>query len=150
MRLSGTALALLVWLGASSIDSLYAFSSTPSFRHTSNNKVSNNLPYITDRSTKLRMVASTVPPKQSVADMQRGIGGRLEDAFEAAKERGEAAFVTFVTAGYPRAQGRMTKMSVIECASHFLTCSDLACTLYLLFRYSRHSHGDARGRCVSD
>jgi hypothetical protein len=41
----------------------------------------------------------------AVADMQRGIGGRLEDAFESAKERGESAFVTFVTAGYPRAQG---------------------------------------------
>lgn len=37
--------------------------------------------------------------------MQRGIGGRIEDAFESAKERGEAAFVTFVTAGYPRSQG---------------------------------------------
>jgi len=36
--------------------------------------------------------------------MQRGIGGRIEDAFEAAKERGEAAFVTFVTAGYPSQQ----------------------------------------------
>lgn len=37
--------------------------------------------------------------------MQRGIGGRIEDAFESAKERGEAAFVTFVTAGYPRKEG---------------------------------------------
>eukprot|EP00542_Grammatophora_oceanica_P017594 CAMPEP_0194032148 /NCGR_PEP_ID=MMETSP0009_2-20130614/5146_1 /TAXON_ID=210454 /ORGANISM="Grammatophora oceanica, Strain CCMP 410" /LENGTH=689 /DNA_ID=CAMNT_0038672499 /DNA_START=257 /DNA_END=2326 /DNA_ORIENTATION=+ len=33
--------------------------------------------------------------------MNRGVGGRLEDAFEAAKIRGEAAFCTFVTAGYP-------------------------------------------------
>lgn len=35
-----------------------------------------------------------------------GSGGmvRLEEAFAAAKKRGEAAFVTFVTAGYPRAQ----------------------------------------------
>ena len=41
----------------------------------------------------------------AVADMQRGIGGRIEDAFESAKERGEAAFVTFVTAGYPRSEG---------------------------------------------
>lgn len=45
----------------------------------------------------------------SVADMKRGIGGRLEDAFEGAKERGEAAFVTFVTAGYPRSEGRSSK-----------------------------------------
>ena len=37
--------------------------------------------------------------------MERGIGGRIEDAFQAAKDRGEAAFVTFVTAGYPTAKG---------------------------------------------
>ena len=41
----------------------------------------------------------------AITDMQRGIGGRLEDAFQSAKERDEAAFVAFVTAGYPRAQG---------------------------------------------
>jgi|UPI0005819DAB tryptophan synthase len=35
--------------------------------------------------------------------MERGVGGRIEDAFAAAKEQGEAAFVTFVTAGYPTA-----------------------------------------------
>lgn len=49
------------------------------------------------------MVSKTSEPI-AVADMRRGIGGRLEDAFESAKERGESAFVTFVTAGYPRAQ----------------------------------------------
>lgn len=41
----------------------------------------------------------------SVANMERGVGGRIESAFEAAKEKGEAAFVTFITAGYPNAQG---------------------------------------------
>ena len=41
----------------------------------------------------------------SVADMQRGTGGRIENAFASAKERGEAAFVAFVTAGYPRREG---------------------------------------------
>jgi Tryptophan synthase alpha chain len=30
---------------------------------------------------------------------------RIEKAFASAKERNEAAFVTFVTAGYPTAQG---------------------------------------------
>jgi tryptophan synthase alpha subunit len=30
---------------------------------------------------------------------------RVERAFKSAKERNEAAFVTFVTAGYPTAQG---------------------------------------------
>lgn len=38
----------------------------------------------------------------SVANMERGMGGRLEEAFEMAKARGEAAFVAFITAGYPR------------------------------------------------
>jgi len=38
----------------------------------------------------------------SVADMERGVGGRLEEAFGSAKARGEAAFVAFITAGYPR------------------------------------------------
>lgn len=37
--------------------------------------------------------------------MERGVGGRIEAAFEAAKERGEAAFVSFITAGYPTAKG---------------------------------------------
>jgi len=34
-------------------------------------------------------------------------GSRIEEAFAAAKERGEAAFVTFVTAGYPSAKGKI-------------------------------------------
>lgn len=33
--------------------------------------------------------------------MKRGLGGRIEETFASAKERGEAAFVSFVTAGYP-------------------------------------------------
>jgi hypothetical protein len=37
--------------------------------------------------------------------MERGFGGRIEDAFSAAKERNEAAFIAFVTAGYPTAKG---------------------------------------------
>jgi len=44
-------------------------------------------------------VAATEPT--AVVDMERGMGGRLEDAFETAKEKGEAAFVAFITAGYP-------------------------------------------------
>jgi hypothetical protein len=39
--------------------------------------------------------------------MERGMGGRIEMAFATAKERGEAAFVSFVTAGYPSAKGRL-------------------------------------------
>ena len=41
----------------------------------------------------------------SIAAMEKGVGGRIENAFEAAKEKGEAAFVSFITAGYPTAQG---------------------------------------------
>ena len=37
--------------------------------------------------------------------MERGIDGRIEDAFASAKASGEAAFITFVTAGYPSAKG---------------------------------------------
>jgi hypothetical protein len=48
-------------------------------------------------------VASVEIP--AVSDMERGVGGRIEDAFAAAKEKGEAAFVTFVTAGYPTSDG---------------------------------------------
>ncbi|KAL7497993.1 hypothetical protein ACHAWT_006848 [Skeletonema menzelii] len=37
----------------------------------------------------------------AVQSMERGHNGRIEEAFAQAKERGEAAFVTFVTAGFP-------------------------------------------------
>ena len=47
-------------------------------------------------------VADTELP---VGDMERGMGGRLESAFESAKEKREAAFVAFMTAGYPKAEG---------------------------------------------
>lgn len=41
----------------------------------------------------------------SVSEMRRGHNGRLEASFAAAKEKGEAAFITFITAGYPRKEG---------------------------------------------
>jgi len=46
-------------------------------------------------------VAAETSEAISIADMERGMGGRIESAFESAKERGEAAFVAFITAGYP-------------------------------------------------
>ena len=55
------------------------------------------------RSTFPLSVAST--EAISVADMERGIGGRLEEAFATAKDKGEAAFIAFITAGYPRKEG---------------------------------------------
>jgi hypothetical protein len=42
----------------------------------------------------------------SSANMQRGMGGRIEEAFATAKDKGEAVFVSFVTAGYPKAEGK--------------------------------------------
>lgn len=53
-------------------------------------------------------VASVEIP--AVADMERGVGGRIEASFAAAKEKGEAAFVTFVTAGYPTAAGKFCRI----------------------------------------
>jgi tryptophan synthase alpha subunit len=40
--------------------------------------------------------------------MERGVGGRIVDAFATAKANGEAAFITFVTAGYPSAKGNIS------------------------------------------
>jgi hypothetical protein len=50
-------------------------------------------------------VAAETSEAISVADMERGMGGRIESAFESAKVRGEAAFVAFITAGYPAKEG---------------------------------------------
>ena len=61
--------------------------------------------------TQLDMVTTTAPT--APVDMERGIGGRIEDAFQSAKERGEAAFVAFITAGYPAKEGE-TKLLLEE------------------------------------
>lgn len=63
-----------------------------------------SIPAVSKRNSKssLSVASVEIPP---VSEMERGVGGRIEDAFAAAKEKGEAAFVTFVTAGYPRADG---------------------------------------------
>jgi len=44
-----------------------------------------------------------------VKSMARGHDGRIEEAFAKCKERGEAAFVTFVTAGFPVKEGESQK-----------------------------------------
>ena len=46
-----------------------------------------------------------------MTELKRGSGGRLEDAFLAAKARNEAAFVAFVTAGFPTAEGEWVTLS---------------------------------------
>ena len=64
----------------------------------------------TSRTTfKIRRSDSRTAAKElnkiRVANMERGFGGRIETAFETAKIKGEAAFVSFITAGYPTAEG---------------------------------------------
>lgn len=108
MQLSKSALSLLFLLGCTNSA---AFSVNPSTSKSASrlSASTNKKKNLVGRQNPLRMVAST--ESVSVADMQRGIGGRLEDAFEAAKEKGEAAFVTFVTAGYPRKEGTLMTVS---------------------------------------
>lgn len=55
-----------------------------------------------------------------VSSMQRGHDGRIEEAFAQAKERGEAAFVTFVTAGFPVKEGEI--YYYIMCGSCLFVC----------------------------
>ena len=106
MQVTKSALSLLFLLGCSNqFHSISAFSIAKATSSTA----SQTRAFLT---TKTPTSGSPISPLRvstsdtvAVADMQRGIGGRLEDAFESAKERGEAAFVTFVTAGYPRSQG---------------------------------------------
>jgi hypothetical protein len=106
----------LAWLSAvSTLRSTFAFSIKPtasSATSFTSLKLSNSnrAVHTTSRtaSSALNMVAASSSPLEttaSVAKMERGVGGRIEEAFAQSKERGEAAFVTFVTAGYPTAQG---------------------------------------------
>jgi hypothetical protein len=114
----------LAWLSCvSTLRSTFAFTTAISSSHqtTITSKLSNsavpNKP-TTTASSALNMVASSVEA-EVVAKMERGVGGRIEEAFAQAKERGEAAFVTFVTAGYPTAAGTYeTKEieSMIDCS----------------------------------
>jgi hypothetical protein len=63
-------------------------------------------------STKLNVASADI---SSIAAMERGVGGRIEAAFEASKEKGEAAFISFITAGYPTAQGAYFEFFAIAC-----------------------------------
>ena len=52
------------------------------------------------------LFVASAESRVDISNLGRGMGGRIEEAFAAAKAKGEAAFVTFVTAGYPKAQGK--------------------------------------------
>jgi hypothetical protein len=102
-RLSSLSVCCLAW----SFASTRAFSTPLNTQRLGAVSVAATSAATTSLSTTRRLsqlnVAST--PTIAVADMERGVGGRIEAAFEAAKEKGEAAFVSFITAGYPTAQG---------------------------------------------
>jgi tryptophan synthase len=73
----------------------------------------------------LHVSANLDTASAAASTMKGGQGGRIEDAFRAAKAKGEAAFITFVTAGYPTAQGTHARPFVDEEAASpsFLTPS---------------------------
>ena len=56
-------------------------------------------------SSTTNLFVASAESRADVSELGRGMGGRIEEAFAAAKAKGEAAFVSFVTAGYPTAQG---------------------------------------------
>jgi hypothetical protein len=97
MRLASFSL----WLGclASSTVAFSSFSTPKTFGKVAVSGNNQNLLRHFDSSLAVAS-ADTI----SVANMERGVGGRIEAAFEAAKQKGEAAFVTFITAGYPNAK----------------------------------------------
>eukprot|EP00934_Nitzschia_sp_Nitz4_P000792 Nitzschia sp. Nitz4//scaffold2_size372955//329817//332146//NITZ4_000470-RA/size372955-snap-gene-0.52-mRNA-1//1//CDS//3329546919//792//frame0 len=72
----------------------------------------------TSLSTPANAVAQANPTSRlfatSVADMGRGIGGRIETAFASAKEKGEAAFISFITAGYPNAEATPSLLMAMQ------------------------------------
>ena len=68
--------------------------------------------YIGKPSIQLNVAASE---SIAVSDMERGMGGRLEEAFETAKSKGEAAFVAFITAGYPTKEGTLCHKVAVCC-----------------------------------
>ena len=93
----------------SAVKQLHRYSTAPGFVSAAK-ATSSSLNLLRDNNNKnvnenlvTRNVASV--DTISVAEMERGVGGRIEAAFEAAKEKKEAAFVTFITAGYPTAEG---------------------------------------------
>lgn len=133
---------VLGWLSLIfSIKSSLAFSSSSIPRTSSTRNINSAL-----------HVASVEIP--SVSDMERGVGGRIEDAFASAKEKGEAAFVTFVTAGYPRAAGKLehacSSLFEFRFAQHLIGSVDSFLSSSCKFELDRHTSYSscyARGRC---
>jgi len=158
--------SLSIWLACSFASSARAFSTLSKNHHTvaavsssvvqnpHNNNLSRRQPQLR-RQDNLFPLSVASADTISVADMERGVGGRIEAAFEAAKEKGEAAFVTFITAGYPSAQGRwnggVNHREVLCFCVHFTqltTHSSFDVLADLIFqRHTCPALGDARRRC---
>lgn len=66
----------------------------------------NSLNSINTRSTQNNKNNNNNIKMSVTSQMQRGHNGRIEEAFAQCKEKGEAAFVTFVTAGFPSKEGK--------------------------------------------
>ena len=60
------------------------------------------------------LFVASAESRVDISDLGRGMGGRIEEAFAAAKAKGEAAFVTFVTAGYPKAEGEIIDFEFVD------------------------------------
>lgn len=83
----------------------------------------NRIPSLIQPKSSLRVTDQTILE----SDLKTVMGGRIEEAFRAAKERGEAAFVTFVTAGYPAAKGTEKSVAVVACDELLLLSSYPCC-----------------------
>jgi hypothetical protein len=79
--------------------------STPSYRRTIERRTPSNNNEGRSPGVRPLHVSANLDTISASNTMKGGQGGRIEDAFRAAKAKGEAAFITFVTAGYPTAHG---------------------------------------------
>jgi hypothetical protein len=79
--------------------------STPSYRRTIERRTPSNNNEGRSPGVRPLHVSANLDTISASKTMKGGQGGRIEDAFRAAKAKGEAAFITFVTAGYPTAHG---------------------------------------------
>jgi len=100
------------------------------------------------RPSSTEIFLSSASSTSNLVTMERGVGGRIEDAFAAAKEKGEAAFVTFVTAGYPSAKGTRSMRFRMYLASKRIYSNPVCLVMsHCDYRYPSPSDGYARGRC---
>ena len=102
---------------------LLATSANNYYCSASNSTIVNQTSLAAINATKLQQYnnsTNSINRKMSaVQSMARGHNGRIEEAFAQAKERGEAAFVTFVTAGFPEKDGESIHCYYFHVVSQF-------------------------------